>query len=83
MKNSMKVFVGATIVLLASTVSACQKKEPAGKQDTKVIKVERVEKLSLESLDHRVTVLEEARARANAKAKKFSPAPAYNPNYKG
>lgn len=79
--SGMKVLAGAMIVLIASTVSACEKK----KEDVKVVKTERVVvvKPTLENLDHRVTVLEEARARANAKAKKFSPAPVYDPKYKG
>lgn len=76
----MKLIPIALILGLAVSLSACQKKE-----DVKVVKTERVVvvKPSLESLDHRVTVLEEARVRANAKVKKFTPAPKYDPNYKG
>lgn len=70
------------ILALGFTLSfgACQKKEVK----SEVVKTERVVvvKPTLENLDRRVTVLEEARARANAKAKKFSPAPKYDPNFK-
>lgn len=78
MKSSVIV---TTIVGLSLFLGACESKEVKKlpvKQELMVVKP------TLESLDHRVTVLEEARARANAKAKaKFTPAPKYDPNYKG
>lgn len=79
------VVTAIAIVGLSISVAACEKKEVKSAKSEPVKKEVVVLKLSLESLDRRVSVLEEARAKANANAraaKKYTPAPKYDPNFK-
>lgn len=77
----MKSTIAMVLAVSAISIGGCQKKE-AVKVDPVKREVVAV-KPTLESLDRRLLVLEQARARANANAKKYSPAPKYDPNYKG
>lgn len=81
MKNSMKVIVGAMIVLMASTVSACEKKKPDGKlvakplsQVEKVMPLSDAEKKQIArnnlSLEDRVFNIEKRNARIDASLRK-------------
>lgn len=86
---TMKSGVITTVIVgLSLFLGACDwrtKKPEAPKKDFRQEVVVRAapSKLTLESLDKRVSVLEEARAKAKAAAasRKFTPAPKYDPHF--
>lgn len=68
MKRS-NLIIGVMILSLGITVSACQKKDEAGKAPVKAVKMERVvpsEQVTVGSLDKRVTVLEQRNREVDA-----------------
>lgn len=81
---SLKLFVLPMVVALSLSVGACQKKEV--KPSTKTEPVSKqvvVVKPTLENLDKRVTAVEDRLNKARAARGQFTPAPKYNPNFKG